>query len=396
MELTRKQEEGLKIVLDRYKHKEPYSCIAGFAGTGKSTLVTHIIDALGIDKNLVCYAAYTGKAANVLHRKGCQNAQTLHRLIYHSYPRNDGTFFHKIKRPLDRPYKLIVIDEISMVPEEMWQILLSHGIHVLCLGDPGQLPPVKAISNTVLDHPHIFFDEVIRQAQSSDIYRLSMEIREHKPLNYFMGEEARILSWNDFMNNQGMLGWADQIICAKNVTRININHKMRHDLYGWDDPLPQPGDKIICLRNNWDFINPAGDSLINGITGTIDDITYKNRECFCYNPSMFATFIPDWVNVDDPIMLDMNSFKNVRMDRKLYMEGEPFVNKNNFSKVPRQFRPNEFDYGYAITCHKSQGSEFDKVLVFEEFMKGDTTEKHARWLYTAVTRAAKKLVVIKA
>ena len=211
-----------------------------------------------------------------------------------------------------------------------------------------------------------------------------------------MGEEARILSWNDFMNNQGMLGWADQIICAKNVTRININHKMRHDLYGWDDPLPQPGDKIICLRNNWDFINPAGDSLINGITGTIDDITYKNRECFCYNPSMFATFIPDWVNVDDPIMLDMNSFKNVRMDRKLFMEGEPFVNKNNFSKVPRQFRPNEFDYGYAITCHKSQGSEFDKVLVFEEFMKGDTTEKHARWLYTAVTRAAKKLVVIKA
>lgn len=223
-----------------------------------------------------------------------------------------------------------------------------------------------------------------------------MEIREHKPLQYFMGEDVRVLSWGDYQSNMGVLGWASQIICAKNITRIGLNKQMRHDLYGWDDPLPQPGDKIICLRNNWDFINPAGDVLVNGLTGTIDDVTYKNRECFCYTPSMFAKFIPDFVNMDDFAEVDFHSFYNVRMDRKIFLEGEPFINKNNFSRVPRQFRPNEFDYGYAITCHKAQGSEFDKVLVFEEFMKGDTTEKHARWLYTAVTRAVNKLVIIKA
>jgi len=396
MILTNKQEEGLKIALDRYKHKEAYTCIAGFAGTGKSTLVQFIIEALDLNPYDVCYAAYTGKAADVLKRKGCPNAQTIHRLIYQSYPRNDGTFFHKIKRPLDYPYKLIVIDEISMVPEDMWEIILSHHIHVLALGDPGQLPPVRAVSNNVLEHPHIFLDEVVRQAQESDIYRISMEIREHKPLKHFMGKDVRILNWKDYRENMGVLGWADQIICAKNVTRIGLNQQMRHDLYGWDDPLPMPGDKVICLRNNWEFINPAGDVLVNGLTGTIDDIMYKNRECFCYTPSMFATFIPDFIDIENFDERDFHSFYNVRMDRKIFLEGEPFINKTNFGKVPRQFRPNEFDYGYAITCHKAQGSEFDKVLVFEEFMKGDNTEKHARWLYTAVTRAVTKLVIIKA
>ena len=396
MELTRKQEEGLKIALDRYKNKEPYTCIAVYAGTGKSTLVRFIISALDLDPAAVTYAAYTGKAASVLKRKGCPNPQTTHRLLYNSFPRPDGTFYRKIKRPLDYPYKLIVIDEVSMLPEEMWELLLSHNIHVLALGDPGQLPPVKSASNNVLDNPHIFFEEVHRQAQESDILRLSMEIREGKPLTRFYGTDARILTWNEYHNNMGVLGWADQVICAKNATRIGLNQMMRHDLYGWDDPLPQPGDKIICLKNNWDCINPAGDNLVNGLTGHIDNINYINRECFCYNPSMFATFIPDYVDMDDFNSIDFNSFNNVRMDRKIFAEGEPFINNTNFSKVPRQFKPNEFDYGYAITCHKSQGSEFDKVLVFEEFMKSDTPEKHQRWLYTAVTRAAKKLVVIKA
>ena len=396
MELTRKQEEGLKIALDRYKHKEAYTCIAGFAGTGKSTLVQFIISALELDPGSVTYAAYTGKAASVLKRKGCPNAQTTHRLLYNSYPRTDGTFYRKIKRPLDRPYKLIVIDEVSMLPEDMWELLLSHNIHVLALGDPGQLPPVKAVSNDVLEHPHIFLDEVVRQAQESDILRLSMEVREGKTLSLFHGADVRVVNWNEYRSNMGMLGWADQVICAKNVTRIGLNQQMRYDLHHWEDPLPQPGDKIICLRNNWDCINPAGDNLVNGLTGHINDIVYKTRECFCYTPSMFATFTPDYVDEDIFEDVDINSFREVRMDRKIFLDGEPFVNYKNFSKIPKQFKPDEFDYGYAITCHKAQGSEFDKVLVFEEYMKGDTSEKHSRWLYTAITRAAQKLVLIKA
>ena len=136
MQLTNKQELGLKIAVARYKEGKPWTCIAGYAGTGKSTLVKFIVAALDIDKEDICYVAYTGKAAKVLRDKGCDNAMTAHRLLYQSVPRNDGTFYHKIKRPLDHCYKLIIVDEISMLPKEMWDLLLSHKIHVICLGDP--------------------------------------------------------------------------------------------------------------------------------------------------------------------------------------------------------------------------------------------------------------------
>ena len=94
MILTRKQEEGLKLALARYKAREPYTCIAGYAGTGKSTLVQFIISALGVQEHQVAYVAYTGKAAQVLRTKGCHNAMTAHRLLYQSFPKKDGTFAH--------------------------------------------------------------------------------------------------------------------------------------------------------------------------------------------------------------------------------------------------------------------------------------------------------------
>ena len=93
---------------------------------------------------------------------------TTHRLLYQSVPRNDGTFYHKIKRPLDHYYKLIIVDEISMLPKEMWDLLLSHKIHVICLGDPFQLPPIGE-DNGVLAKPHIFLDEIMRQEEESEI-----------------------------------------------------------------------------------------------------------------------------------------------------------------------------------------------------------------------------------
>ena len=111
---------------------------------------------------------------------------------------------------------------------------------------------------------------------------------------------------------------------------------------------------------------------------------------------MFANFIPDYYDLNNEREKIWGTFCHVRMDRKLFIEGEPLVNRNNFSRIPSQLKPNEFDFGYAITCHKAQCSEFEKVLVFEEYLKGDNADSHARWLYTAITRASKKLVIIKA
>lgn len=389
MVLTTKQEEGLKIAVQRYRHNEPWTCIAGYAGTGKSTLVKFIVVALDIDPSDVCYVAYTGKASLVLKEKGCPNAMTAHRLLYQSYPRKDGTFYHKPKRPLEYNYKLIVVDEISMLPKELWELLLSHNIHVIALGDPGQLPPIGE-DNGVLAKPHVFLDEIVRQAQESEIIRLTMDIRECKPLQLFKGNEVQIIDKKDLVS--GMYTWADQVLVAKNETRRNTNQIIRDYLYGvGDDTTPINGDKVICLKNDWDNVNEAGNIMVNGTLGYLHNIRYNNNHPWLH-PELTVDFLPEeCLDYFDEAPVDL-FFRDLSIDNKLLTIGEPTVNKNNFMRFPKVFKPKEFDYGYCITCHKAQGSEYNKVLVFEEFLKGGD---HARWLYTAATRAKEKLVIVR-
>ena len=392
MILTAKQEEGLKISVARYKAHEPWTCIAGYAGTGKSTLVKFIVQALDIDPDYVCYIAYTGKAAKVLRDKGCSNAMTAHRLLYQSFPRADGTFYHKIKRPLDWPYKLIIVDEISMLPKEIWELLLSHNIHVICLGDPFQLPPIGE-DNQVLYNPHIFLDEIMRQAQESEIIRLTMDIRDGKSLTPYKGKEIQIIDPKDIVG--GMYGWADQIIVAKNLTRRNINSQMRHMLFGVDNEVPVEGDKIICLRNAWETVTEAGDVLVNGTIGTINNIRYNKNHPFL-KPQMTADFVSDdYTDFDIEVSPFDVYFRDLNIDYKLLTTGEPTVTEKNFRRFPKQFRPLTFDYGYCITCWKAQGSEYPKVLVFEENFPKKNSLDHLKYLYTAATRASEKLVIVR-
>lgn len=383
MILTRKQEEGLRICIDRYKKREPYTCIAGYAGTGKSTLVKFIVDALDIPKHDVCYVAFTGKASLVLKEKGNENAMTAHRLLYESFPKKDGTFFHKPKRPI-YPYKLIVVDEVSMLPKEIWELLLSHRIHVIALGDPGQLPPIGD-DNGILEKPHVFLDEIMRQAQESEIIRLTMDIRAGKPLQLYQGNEVQIIDKKDVVS--GMYTWADQIIVAKNDTRIKTNKLMRKYLHNLDEPVPIEGERVICLRNDWDHLNDVGDAMVNGTIGYLQNIRCDYNNMWL-QPRMIADIIPDTCGPQDQY-----TWYNVNIDYKFLTTGEPTINKENWKRFPKLLAPKQFDFGYCITAWKSQGSEYNKVLVFEEnFPFG---EEHIKYLYTAATRAKEKLVIVR-
>ena len=96
----------------------------------------------------------------------------------------NGTFKFSEKPNID--YRIVVVDEVSMLPKPMWDLLMRHNVYVLATGDPGQLPPVdKDSDNHVLDNPHVFLDEIMRQAQDSEIIRLSMWVREGNPLSQF-------------------------------------------------------------------------------------------------------------------------------------------------------------------------------------------------------------------
>lgn len=392
MILTNKQEEGLKIILDRHKRNEKYTVVAGYAGTGKSTLVKFAIEALNVESSKVAYATYTGKAAEVLRKKGNPGACTLHKLLYDHFPMPGGGFYRKPKTELD--VTIAVVDEVSMVPKPMVDLLLKHKIYVIFLGDPFQLPQIdKDTENHLLDKPHIFLDEIMRQAAESEIIQLTMKIRNGESLDLFKGNEVQIFKKNEF--NTGMMTWADQIIVATNATRQSINQQMRKIL-GYSG-LPQHGERMICLRNYWDDCNDAGDALVNGTTGIIENPfeSFRRIPAYIKNdrrdlPTIVGNFIPD----------GGIKFHSIEMDKEMIMTGEKCIDWRVAYQLGKlkpkigDIVPKEFAFAYAITCHKAQGSEWEKVLVVEEgfpFAK----EEHARWLYTACTRASEKLVLLR-
>ena len=396
MELNEKQKNGLTLALQRYKNKEKYTVIAGYAGAGKSTLVRFIIEELktyGVKETDVCFACFTGKAAQVLLKKGNKNVITLHKLLYKSIPKESGGFV-RIPNP-SIPYKIVVVDEVSMAPKTLMDLLFKHNVYVICLGDPFQLPPVdKKEDNHLLDTPHIFLDEIMRQAQESEIIQLSMAIRENRPIEVFQGKEVQILNKEEL--NTGMLTWADQILVATNATRVSINTQMRKLLNFGEQP--QDGDKIICLRNYWDCFSDNEEPLVNGTIGILKDSFLTKR----YLPRIVKS--TDGLSHIDLIVGDFISdsgmyFHSLEMDKKMIDIGEfsldwKTVYQLNRNPKTRDIPPLEFTYGYAITCHKAQGSEWDKVLVIEEKFPFDKIE-HARWLYTAVTRSSEKLVLVR-
>ena len=389
--LTEKQQEGLKIAINRYNNNENYTCIAGYAGTGKSTLIRFIISALQIPQDRVCYVAYTGKAAQVLRQKGCPNSMTAHKLLYDAKPMPNGSYKFEAKSNIG-DYDIIVVDEISMLPKVMWDKLLSHNIYVLATGDPYQLPPIESgTDNHVLDNPHIFLTEIMRQAQESEIIRLSMHIREGKPLNTFQAIGKEVLIYRPEEVSIGMYEWADQILCGTNDKRNEINGIMRN-IKGYGKE-PCVGDKVISLRNHWEFFSKGKEPILltNGTIGTIKSMTPKNLYVphWIYGnpiPCLYTEMVGEEGEEFKKIPIDYNSLKN---NEKTLTDNQEY----RMMKYTKFEPPYEFAYAYAITCHKAQGSEWEKVLIFEERYP-ISREEHARWLYTAITRASKKVVII--
>lgn len=402
MSLTIKQEEGLRIAVQRYKNGEKYTLIQGYAGTGKSFLVRTIIEALGVEEEKVAYATFTGKAADVLLKKGNSNAMTLHKLLYSAIPNEDGTFTYVPKMQEEMKYEIVVVDEASMAPKSMMDLLFSFPLYVLILGDPFQLSPIHKDEGSVFfEKPHIFLDEVMRQAKDSEIVRLSMEIRAGMPLRHFIGKDVQVLNSNEL--NTGMLTWADMILCATNKTRTNINQEVRK-LKGFSDG-PQVGDKVICTTNYWKKTSrEQGDPLINGMVGYIKSLEEKP---YWIHKSKWSGPKSIWVPAFNGVITTDNDdyYSLTKIDKtllttgkpRLTMEQEGKLRTNGNSKNPFGYGyliPLTFEYGYCCTVHKAQGSQWDKILVLEENFPWDK-EEHARHLYTALTRAVEKCVIIK-
>lgn len=345
---------------------------------------------MGLDpKTEVAYATFTGKASQVLREKGCPNATTAHKLLYKARPKPNGKFMFVPKEYLG-PYKVIVIDEISMLPKDMWELLLKHkGIYIIASGDPFQIPPIsKDQDNEVLNHPHIFLDEIMRQAQDSDIIKISMNIRAGIRLTPLMGNDVQVFSKRNIVN--GMYTWADQIIVATNNKRKEVNDLMR--LMQGRGNKPEIGDKIICLRNCWNVYSQNLEPLINGSIGYISNMHLEDIEYIGKGGQRF--YVPTMITDID---VGNEHYENILIDYTSLTTGEKFLTPQQEYGIKSRDKevelPIEFNYGYAITAHKAQGSQWNKILMIEERFPFDEI-KHARWMYTTLTRAVDKATVI--
>ena len=215
MQLTIRQTEGLKIAVARYKTKEKYVTIAGYAGSGKSTLVRFIINALDVEEDKVCYCAFTGKAAEVLRKKGNKNVCTLHKLLYDHVPRPAGGFFRKPKPVI--PFDIVVVDEVSMAPKELMNLLFTHPVYVICLGDPFQLPPIEKEDDNILVNGTLVMDRD-KKLVKVDGEPVKLTPTEYNILELLMENAGKVFSSSEIYEKI----WGEDAYATDNIVSVHI------------------------------------------------------------------------------------------------------------------------------------------------------------------------------
>jgi exodeoxyribonuclease-5 len=466
------QRKAIHIIIDFFRGvlDKQLITIAGYAGTGKSTIIMGALDEAGVNIEEVAFVAFTGKAALVLRRKGCPNASTIHKICYElkesqecinpqqvasgkeeAKYRTVMKFVKRAELP-DPRIKVIVVDECSMVTAEMLQDLMSFGAQLILLGDPGQLPPVEkdedrkkgsswAVASQgktgtdYLKSPDVFLTEIHRQAEGDPIIHLSFLARTGGFIDFGRyGEKAAVIRKNELALIDKCIVKAGQILVTKHDDRHLYNRRMRH-LLGKDECiLPDAGDKLVCRRNNWqtsiggatDLSNDAYSAFMEAYAdsgyGSVEEWT-QSPEYQQYRAERDAVkvvssgrevlplingLIGHAVNpvMDDDVdegkrtmLLDFQPegredyFKGLVVDLNTF---DPLPDSADFHRRSNYLGDtmiNQFDFGYALTVHTSQGSEWDNV--FFHYSPWGDADMRKKMLYTAITRASKRFIMAK-
>jgi exodeoxyribonuclease V len=396
--LTADQEKALAVVrrLVAERRRDPaVGCIEGFAGTGKTTMLKVLAQVLG---ELVVVTP-TGKAALRVREATGLPASTIHKWLYKAKKGRGGEVEWTLKEAdeLKSPGSgLLVVDEASMVDAKLWADIYEAcqmvGCNVLCVGDPFQLPPVTKVKDDGLkpfslvgkDTPadpqfRARLTEVLRQAQESPIIRASMKLRSGDWFQALMDlprtPEAEVFAQADATQAAGGV-----IICHKNASRHQVNRELRkrRGLEG----TACPGEPLLVLRNNYDVERFNGEIVT---FGAWEYLSQRELDVYdTYSKSVIKTGFGRADVEGDTVIL---AVKQVAGE----MEGVAPAGIEKSAK--RNLTEGSFlhaNFGYCLTAHKAQGSEWPEVLVVvEPSVRADSVEGR-RWLYTAVTRASEK------
>lgn len=425
--------------------RAPVFYLGGFAGSGKTSILPFIIESLGLSPQDVAYGAPTGKAAKVMSGKlkgfGLPvSASTIHSMIYipnremiaslledkeaitkqmtdakaaaqvfskegndaavarqkevisekaekvaeidkklkDLYKKNSGPSFSFNSNSQLKTKKLVVIDEASMVGQTMADDLKSVAVPILAIGDPGQLPPVGDTPGLCVGDPDFFLSEIHRQARDNPIIRLSQIVREGgllKPSHSSGCGLVDIIRRRDDSATYDLDREA-QVLVGTNRNRWKITKKLRTAL-GYVDNGPYEGEPLIVCRNSKRF-----PELVNGtFVECMETIDMEDGDAF-FNLSVK---VPETGNI-----ITADVCQGLFEETFLRKPGAATCDKDDAYRA--KIRYEHMDFGHAITVHKSQGSQWEDVIVHDE--SGVFRDAAEKWLYTAVTRAAHRLTVV--
>jgi len=421
MKWNSQQIRGLDTVgrwIKRRNSNEPIFRLFGYAGTGKTTLARHLAE--GVNGRVI-FAAPTGKSANVLRQKGCPEADTIHKLIYRPVEKGGKGEFERMLRELqhmlyefgieyqdlepverekaiesvpaikqlrkkialknedgrspmfDLNYDselndcaLLVLDEVSMIGGRIAEDILRFNVPILALGDPAQLPPVKDTGYFInVDKPDFMLTKIERNAKDNPIIRLATEIRNQERIKKGKYGQSEVIDVSRIQAADALM--ADQMLVGTNKSKDIYNARFR-ELKGYQGKLPVKGDKLLALRNDSD------QGVFNGSVWYASADTIRVNEDNCY-----ITAHPEEEGPEKARYLDTHTHYFERREDQL-----PWFHRNSAQC---------FNYGWSITVHKSQGSQWDDVLLFDQsrYFRGDWW----KWLYTGVTRAAKRITIVQ-
>jgi exodeoxyribonuclease-5 len=408
--LSDEQQQALDILMKNIKksgvgrlpsfHQKPFVYrVGGYAGTGKTHLLCTLRNEIRTfnRKINVAFATFTGKASSVLKNKLTEGNAirhndyigTIHGMIYRAETKYDKILKTHVvigwKRiPYDEFfYDLIVIDEGSMVSKDIWEDLQAFGRPIIVVGDHGQLPPVSEKAFSLMHKPNFILSKIHRQAEDNPIIQLSAFIRKHGYIpNQIWSPGVFKVPW-EHEKTQRIWKSLDHdekliVLCGFNATRCGLNRNIRGKMK-YKKKTPYPGERIVCLRNNHTI------KLMNGQIGTMMWLMPEDTNIY--------RLTIDVDNDPDPYecIAHMSTFDQVTYTT---YSDEPKIKIAQKYAKEQGYELDYFDYGYCISVHKSQGSEWDKVILFEQRTKFWDDEYYKRWLYTGVTRAKEKLMVV--
>lgn len=413
--LTKDQENAKNLIAEWFFNTDnQVFVLSGYAGTGKTFLIDYVVrEVLHLKAGAeAVFVSPTGKAAANLVKNGTI-AGTVHSLIY----MRDGDEFDVdengeiietrslsfVKREkIDERIRLIIIDEASMVNETVLNDLLSFNVKCLFCGDGAQLPPVNGCC-PLLANPNYTLTKIVRQAEDNPIIQVATMAREGKRIpfgNY--GDKVCVIGRNGLSPSERkrLFLKADQIICGRNKTRNSLNSEIRGYMgISKEETLPTEGEKLICTLNDWEKALDKEERffLVNGIIGRAEEIVPSFDDLATME--FTADFLEESIKVSfDTGIFSKGEYTHLYGERAITLADGTVVHESNFELLRKLRAVSEevicrFEFAYAITCHKAQGSEFDFVIVFDEsWVFG---EERNRWLYTAITRAKEKLLIIR-